>query len=129
MTWALKVCCLGVFGALATFLLVLIGVRFVVSRKKSSVEVVDGFSSAVDRVNHDDGPLNKDSVLLSPGEIAVFDESGKLLVWFPSPDAGPPYEMVCENSVTVLTYDDMPQATPRMRDQLRLLKGGKYCGR
>ena len=63
-------------------------------------------------------------MLLSPGEVAVFDASGALVVWFPAPGSGVG-SVVCQKSVTILTYADMPQATPRMRDQLRLLKGGR----
>lgn len=85
---------------------------------------VSGVPAAIDRVKTDDGPLTVDTVLLLPGEVAVFDASGALVVWFPAPgsDVG---SVVCQKSVTILTYADMPQATPRMRDQLRLLKGGR----
>ena len=85
---------------------------------------VSGLSQAIVRARQDDGPLTVDSVLLSPGEVAVFDASGALVVWFPAPgsDVG---SVVCQKSITILTYADMPQATSKMRDQLRLLKGGR----
>lgn len=85
---------------------------------------VSGVPAAIERVKADDGPLTVDRVLLSPGEVAVFDASGALVVWFPAPGSGVG-SVVCQKSITILTYDDMPQATPRMRDQLRLLKGGR----
>lgn len=89
------------------------------------MEKLPGFSAAIDWVKTDDSPLTVDRVLLEPGEIAVFDAAGALVVWFPAPD-NPDRQMICQKSITVLTYDDMLQATPKMRDQLRLLKGGRH---